>query len=369
MSKVMIVGLGDVGRHMLEFLARDPKCPDLIVGDIQEEKELVVNNALIGAAVKRLYPTIKFEKIDLTDIESTTKLIQREKPDVIINCSVLHTWHLIRKLPQDLYAKISSASLGAWLPCQVGLAYKLMQAVKKSGTDANVINTSLSCLVNPVLAKAGLAPTIGIGNVELIQPSVRLMVSKKLNVPIDLVKVYLVAHHVWWVYPREAGYKKSPYFIKVMVNDVDVTNKFDTDQLMWDSIKLYPRGIEFTTVSASSAIENMYALLGDQKIFRHSPAPKGLPGGYPIMLSKAGAELALPKGITEEAAVKLMEEAQKLDGIERIEEDGTVIVPEYANKIMKEMLGFDHKSFKAEDCFNLALEQISKYKHFASKYI
>ena len=224
-------------------------------------------------------------------------------------------------------------------------------------------------MVNPILAKAGLAPTIGIGNVELIQPCIRLMVSKKLNAPIDLVKVYLVAHHVWWVYPREAGYKKSPYYLKVLVNDKDVTDKFDTDQLMWDAIKLYPSGIEFTTVSASSTIENMYALLGEQKIFRHSPAPNGLPGGYPIILSKAGAELALPEGISKEEAVKLMEEAQKLDGIERIEEDGTVIVPEYANKIMKEMLGFDHPSFKAEDCYDLALEQIAKYKKFAAAYL
>lgn len=369
MSKVLIVGLGDVGHHLLEFLVRDPKCPDIVIGDISDEKELVVNNALIGAAVNRLYPSVKFKKIDLTDVNSTSKLIQEEKPDVIINCAVMHTWHLIRKLPEDIYAKISSATLGAWLPCQVALAYKLMEAIKKSGIKANVINTSLSCMVNPILAKAGLAPTIGIGNVELIQPAVRHMVSRKLQIPIDLVKVYLVAHHVWWVYPREAGYKKSPYYIKIYANDTDVTEKFNTDELMWDAIKLYPPGIEFTTVSASSTIQNMYALLGEQKVFRHSPGPNGLPGGYPISLSKAGAELALPEGITEEEAVKLMQEAQKLDGIERIEDDGTVIVPKYANKIMKEMLGFDHPTFKGEECYDLAVELIAKYKKFASKYI
>ena len=49
--------------------------------------------------------------------------------------------------------------------------------------------------------------------------------------------------------------------------------------------------------------------------------------------------------------------------------DGTVIVPEYANKIMKEMLGFDHPSFKVEDCYDLALEQIAKYKKFAAPYL
>ncbi len=37
--------------------------------------------------------------------------------------------------------------------------------------------------------------TIGIGNVELIEPSVRVNVARNLNVPQDLVKVHLVAHH------------------------------------------------------------------------------------------------------------------------------------------------------------------------------
>ncbi len=104
--------------------------------------------------------------------------------------------------------------------------------------------------------------TIGIGNVELIEPSVRVNVARNLNVPQDLVKVHLVAHHLWWwVYPREAGYQKGPYFLKITVNDKDVTSQFDTDELMWESIKLYAPGTEFTTVSASSTIKNMYALL------------------------------------------------------------------------------------------------------------
>lgn len=368
MSKVMLVGLGEVGTHILEFLVRDPKCPEIVICDVNAEvSEKRVNNALIGAAVFRLYPKVTFEKLNLTDVDATAQLISEVKPDVIINCAVLQTWHVIRQLPKDLYEKISSASLGAWLPCQLGLSYKLMEAVKKSNTKAHVINTSLSCMTNPVLAKAGLAPTIGIGNVELIEPAVRIEVSRRLQVPIDVVKVYLVAHHVWWVYPREAGYKKGPYYLKVCVNDKDVTEKFDTDQLMWDAIKLYPPDTEFTTVSANSTIKNMFALLSPNPIFTHSPAPNGLPGGYPILLSKNGAELALPEGITREEAIKINEDSNKIDGIERIEDDGTVVYADYSHQILKEMLGFDHPTFKAEDSLEVAFELMAKYREFAAK--
>lgn len=368
MSKVMMFGLGEVGTHILEFLVRDPKCPELIVCDVNEEvSQKRINNALIGAAIFKLYPKVTFKKVDLTDVDSTALLVNEEKPDVVINCAVLQTWHVIRQLPEDLYAKLSSASLGAWLPCQLGLSYNLMLAIKKSGVQTNVINTSLSCITNPVLAKAGLAPTIGIGNVELIEPAVRLAVSRDLNVPLDIVKVYLVAHHVWWVYPREAGYKKGPYYVKIVVNDQDVTKQFNTDQLLWDAIKLYPPDTEFTTVSANSTIKNMYALLNPTPIFTHSPAPNGLPGGYPILLSKNGAELALPEGITVEEAIKINEESNKIDGIERIEDDGTVVYAEYSHQILKDMLNFDHKSFKAEDSLEVAFELMAKYREFAAK--
>jgi hypothetical protein len=370
MSKVMLVGLGEVGTHILEFLVRDPQCPGLIVCDFnQEVSEKRVNNALIGAAVHRLYPKVSFERVDLSEEDGTAEIISKHNPDLVINCAVMQTWHVIRKLPNELYEKLSSATLGAWLPCQLALSYKLMKAIEKSGTQPKVINTSLSCLTNPVLAKVGLAPTIGIGNVELIEPSLRVNISRKLNVPMDIIKTYLVAHHLWWVYPREAGYKKGPYFLKVMVNDKDVTNQFDTDELMWESIKLYPPGTEFTTVSASSTIKNMYALLGTTPLFTHSPSPNGLPGGYPILLSSQGAELALPEGITMEEAIKINEDSARLDGIERIESDGTVVFADYSHEILSEMIGFNQKSFRPEESYEVALEMISKYKEFAAEVV
>jgi hypothetical protein len=371
MERVLLVGTGNVGGHILEFLARDPRPLELIIGDINEERARhLANNAAIGAAHHGLHPIFRTRKIDLNYIDQTAQFIEELKPSAVINCAVMHTWHLIRKLPPEVYGRLSAATLGAWLPVQLTLAYKLALAIKEAGVQTHYINTSLSCLTNPVLGRVGLAPTIGIGNVDLIAPAIQTLVANRLSVPRGNITIYLVAHHQHWVYPREAGYKRgAPYYLKVMFAGQDITQSLDTDRLMYDAVKLYPPGIEFTTVSASSTIKNLMALVFDMGIITHSPGPNGLPGGYPVRLSAKGAEVVLPEDITLNEAVQINEEAQRYDGVERIEEDGTVVFADYATSIMKEVLGFDCKRFAPSESEERARELISRYRELERKYL
>jgi hypothetical protein len=371
LERVLMVGVGDVGGHVLEFLARDTRPIDLIVGDVDESRaRLKLNNAVIGAAHHDLHPHFKFKKVDLNNIENTAELIRELNPRVIINCSVMQTWNRIRKLPSEIYSKLSSASLGAWLPVQLTLAYKLALAIKESGVKAHYINTSLSCLTNPVLGKIGLAPTIGIGNVDVIAPAVQTLVANELEIPRCNIRVYLVAHHIHWVYPREAGYREgAPFYLKVMLGDKDISEEFDKGRLMYDAVKLFPPEADFTTVSASSTIKNLMALLYDTGIITHSPGPNGLPGGYPVRLSAKGSEVVLPEGISLEEAITMNEVSQRYDGVERIEQDGTVVFTDYAVSIMKEMLGFDCPRFKPAESEERAREQITRYLELERKYL
>lgn len=52
----------------------------------------------------------------------------------------------------------------------LALAAKRMQAVKMSGIDTHVINSSFPDVVNVSLSKLGMAPTVGIGNASLVVP-------------------------------------------------------------------------------------------------------------------------------------------------------------------------------------------------------
>lgn len=371
MSKVMLLGLGRVGWQVLEYLVQDPKCPELVFCDIQEEGRAMVDNAVIGAGVFDLYPSVKFYQLDVMDIDATADLIREEKPDVIVDMSVVMPMHGFYKLPKEQFDKIYSAKFGAWLPCQVALPYRLSLAIKKSGVKTHLITSGIPDLVNPALAKVGLAPTVGMGNVNLIVAAARVLVSRRMNVPMDCVRIYLVAHHAWVVYPRDDAYQKTPYFLKVMINDRDVTSQFDTDQLLWDAMKLYPPAPStvFYTLSAKSIIKNMYALLSPSPVFTHAPGPKGLMGGYPITISKNGVELALPEGITESEAIKINEDATRIsEGFDRIEEDGTCVWADYAYEAFHELLGWERKSFKVEESYEVALELRERYKKFEAKY-
>jgi len=368
-NKVLLLGIGDIGKQVLNFLVRDHKCPELLAGDFNEDVgRKRVNAAISNAAVMGLYPKVTFEKFDLSDVDRTAEQISKFKPDVVINGTVMQTWHVIRALPNEIYQKLSKATLGAWTPCQVALAYKMMLAIQKSGVKTRVVNTAFSCETNPMLGSVGLAPDIGIGNVELLQPGCRMIAAEKLEVPISMVQVYLVAHHLWWVYRREFGYQEGPFWMKIMLNDKDVTSQFDTKQLLIESDELYNPGPDFTVISASSTIKNMYALMDPVGIFTHSPAPQGLPGGYPVFISERGAEVYLPDGITLEQAIEINEKSQYLDGIAKIEKGGTVHYSDFTAKILKEMLGFDKPIWKVQESYEVAKELMGKYREFATKH-
>ena len=70
-----------------------------------------------------------------------------------------------------------------------------MKAVKLSGIETYVINSSFPDAVNPSLARVGLGPTVGIGNMDLIVPYIRKATSELLNVPMSNVDVEMIAHH------------------------------------------------------------------------------------------------------------------------------------------------------------------------------
>ena len=371
MEKVLVVGVGDVGGHIIEFLSRGDYPLQVFVGDVNEERaRYACNNAVIGAAHHGKHPDFRPMKIDLFDIEGTADIIRNIQPSCVINCTVMHTWHLIRKLPEDIYSRISSACLGAWLPCQLTLSMNLAKAIAASGIQTHYINTSLSCLTNPVLGKIGLAPTIGIGNVDLIAPAVTTYISRQENIPRQSIDLYLVCHHQHWVYPREAGYKPgAPYWMKVLVDGEDITKRLDTDKVMFESVRLYAPGIDFTKVSASSTIKNLYSLVFDLNLRTHSPGPNGLPGGYPVRLSAKGAEVVLPPELPLNDAIRMNEEAGALDGVQKIKEDGTVVFADYTYEIMKEMLGFDCKSFTPDESEIRARELMACYKVVTDKYL
>jgi len=368
-NKILMIGLGSLGGHVLEFLARTHGMNRIIAADVNEDWGICkTNNAILGAINQGFYPSITFRKIDLNNIEGTAGILREEKPDLIFNATTLQSWWVIGLLPQKVYEKLLGAGLGPWLPMHLTLTHKLMRAVKKAGIETHVVSSSFPDAVHPVLEKVSLAPTVGIGNFDLLIPRIKKVVSEKLGAPIRNISVFMIGHHVHDVLIEDFGTTGgAPYFLKILVGDRNVTKKLDPEKIFSEPIPT-PPGNQSDQQVASSAVKNILAILNDTGELTHAPGPNGLPGGYPVRLSAKGAEVVLPEELSLEEAVKINEEAQKFDGIQEIKNDGTVVFTEKSVKIMRKMLNYDCEELRLKESEERATELKALYNSFAERY-
>ena len=362
--EVLIVGLGGVGSWVLELLARSDGISYLVGADFNMEwGRRKVYNVAAGAILQGFYPRLEFASIDLRDVDATAETISRLQPRVIVNCATLQTWWVRKKLlAPDAAERLSQAGAGPWLPTHLALCRKLMLAIQASGWQGHVINSGIADISNAVMGKRGLAPTIGLGNIDLVVSTVKMGVAKQLGVPALNVSVYAVLHHFHSFYFRHHSAGAPPYFLRLMVGDQDVTGEFDIDQLLHQAARDRFLGAELNPMVAASGVKNALALLGDTGLLTHSPGPQGLPGGYPVRLGASGAEIVLPAGLTMEEALAINDEGQRADGVDSIEDDGTVVFTDLAVEIVREVMGYSLAPLKFDDCDERAEELIASFR-------
>ena len=368
-NTVMVFGIGDLGGWVLEFLARRQGVTTIIGCDKREDwGSRKVNSAASGSGAEGYCKTIKFEKCDVFDIGGTIELIRKYEPHLIYTAMTQMSWKVFASAPQDVrdnLKKIASTTL----PMHLTLPYKLMQAVKKSGSTAVCINTSWPDLVNPMLWRSGLKILVGGGNLDNITAEIRRQISVRENVPIRDVKIYLISEHAVNTMGTRTG---VPYFFKVVIGDKDVTSSYDVDSLMSD--RLYaPCPYEWISwimhpQVASSAVKNIMAVLNDTNEFTHSPGPNGLIGGYPIRIGAKGVKIELPEELTLEQAIKINVDDAKYEGVEEIKDDGTLVLTDEACKITKKLLGVGLREYRAADSPDLAKELLQAFQKLGDKY-
>ena len=84
MEKILLIGVGDIGKHILEFADREDLQFEWVVGYIDEKRaQWTCNNAEIGAAHHGKHPKFLPIKIDLFDIEKTNKIW-----GIFVNCTI-----------------------------------------------------------------------------------------------------------------------------------------------------------------------------------------------------------------------------------------------------------------------------------------
>ena len=371
MDTILIIGsAGSVGHDMMYIIASKFSNISVVGADIDEKKGWSeVEESLQLAHNMGNYPDLGFRKINLFEIDETSELLKEIRPSVICNLASLGSWWITRLLPMDVYDQIGP--IGPWLPNHLTLAHKLMQAIKKSGIETSVVNGAFPDLTNVVLSKIGLAPVCGGGNMDLGLSRVKRLVARDLKVPFRSVQIYGVGHHGAYYTAKMNG----PFWVKVLVDGEDVSARYTNDRIremytaaQYGAFSTYKGPLVDQMRTAASFLKHVLAIYHDTgEVHTCVNGPSGLPGGYPTRLSAAGAEVVVPELGLEEA-IRINEAGARIDGIERVKDDGTVVYVEDNVKRMRETLGYECAELKVSESEERARELNAKLKKLYEKY-
>lgn len=359
----MIVGLGELGGRLLEYLVRVPNLGWRIVAAGRDEDAGLrkTNAAIFGASYLGYYPDVAFRRVDLADVEQTATALYRESPAIVVNATTLAAWWIRDLLPDSIRVRLNAvgAGPGLWAAGHLALTYKLMRAVREAGIAPIVVNSAYPDVVNVALARCGLAPTVGIGNIDLLVPAIQHQVASRLDVPMRQVVPYLVAHNFHSSNILLNGTTHGvPFYMKVLVNGSDVTPQVQRESLFTDIQRFssIPPAAGASVVAAGSLSKTVLGLMNDTRERTHAPGPSGLPGGYPVQLSQDEVKVVLPDNITMDEAVRLNEAGQRGEGVERIEDDGTIVLTDLARSVLSDVFDLQIARFRPDQAEAVAQE-------------
>lgn len=373
-EKILIVGTGELGGIVLELLCRIPGNWDIVTADANSDwGRRKTNSAILGASYLGLYPDIEFQEVNLLEVEATAELLRRIDPAIIYNGTTLQSWWVVNELPPEVNAQIyrPRCGLGPWVAMHLALTAKLMQAVKLSGIDTRVINSSFPDATNASLSKVGLAPCVGIGNMDLIIPYLQRSAALALDIPRANIVVEMIGHHFHgYNWCRNGTGYEAPHHLRIYVRGQDLTDQLGDMQAFvagLSEMNMRPAGRHGQYLVAGSSVKTITAIFNDTNLLTHAPGPQGLEGGYPVRLNRQGAEVVLPRDMNLDQARELMCQAQKYDGVEQIDSNGDIVLTDESYETFKELFGVDCRRVTVADSLNQARELRSKFEEFARR--
>jgi hypothetical protein len=315
---VLLIGLGDLGRRLAERVAACPDVDELVLSGRRAEENQGFAHLLdsCGSAA------VRFVELDASHPEVVAQVITRVRPDLVLHCAcLLSPWHLIRR--QDaVAATLSRAGFAVQLPAQLPLLMNVMAGVLAAGFAGPVVNCSYPDVTHPVLACQGRAPTLGVGNVGMIEARIRAAARRERPWPEAGVRLVRVLAHHAHVGPAMRLDASATGRCPPRVYMGEEGDRADDLAFTGPAIPAHPN---LNLLTAAVALPVLRALLPDGAAIRTSaPGPLGLPGGYPVTVTAGRVELDLPPGTDLAEAIAFQGEAARFDGVDRIAEDGTV---------------------------------------------
>lgn len=374
-KRIVLIGAGHLGMRTIEALLREPGSHlYTVAGRDGERTRRTVNLLRQCTSALGTVANIEPATIDVSNVDATAETLAQMGPDIIYVSVTMQSWWVTGTLPPELAEPLAPTCVGPWLPMHLTLIYELMQAVRAAGCSATVVNASYPDVTHPVLATAGLAPDIGIGNIAIPLVGLRLHLADQLRVPVTEIHLRGVFHHyVNYVATRNGDPSPAPMHLSGWVGS-PVRDDPGNAPLTFDPATVFAplakglkrlSGPDYQHVTGATAAVVLRGLLDGSDVHTHAPGPLGLPGGYPVRLLDSHVHLDLPDGVSLSDAVAINNQGGRYDGIETIAADGTVVFRRENLEPMSRHLGYDCTELRLRESRAHAEELAERFACYA----
>lgn len=333
-GRILIIGVGNAGLKIADGLARSGKVDALILADISPE-----GGPDIAGMLDSCYDCeVKFIELDGLQQKKVEELLHNEKPDMVVQSASLTSPWAMHGRTDKIAKALSQAGLGVQLPAQLPILSTVMKAIREVDFNGPVANLSFPDVTHTILDRFGLAPTIGLGNVSISHLRVRAAIRKNLKHEKSFADTFplirLIAHHNQVYNVMQAKMPNDPgQCCRVYLGEEGRR----ADELAYQGYPIIP-DIDFNIITAVAALPAILALLPGAEPLRFSvPAPKALPGGYPVVISDGQVELDLPEKVDLQEVVDFHRQLTRNDGVEEVTPEGTVLFTDKAKQAVKEI--------------------------------
>jgi hypothetical protein len=261
----------------------------------------------------------------------------RLRPRVAVNCASLQSPWEGSAEPSAWTRLLADGGFGLGLPLHAALATRLAAAIASSGVPALFVNASYPDAVNPLLRALGLPVFCGIGNVATLAAGLHAA----LGVPDGALQV--LAHHVHLHPPAEpqdelrAWHENRPMS---GIGDLLARQRAASRQAL-------------NAVTGHAAAILLARVVAGEELRANLPGPLGLPGGYPVVISRSRIALDLPADINAADAVAWQMRMAEREGV-TVDEKGTVTFGVRARAALTRYLPGLPEQFAARDLAGLA---------------
>jgi hypothetical protein len=332
MDTLLIISIGELGTHVLEGAARSGLFRRIVVASRSGGKALArINSTLISAGLDGFFPTLEAVELDFNHRSSVAKL-RSINADVIFSAPSLRPWWRTED------PATGALPFAALMSLHLAPMAMLRERMAEADLEGLWIGASFPDVINACLVRSGYGPTCGVGNVQEPIPKIQAGVGAALSVDPRSVEVRLVAQHAfeYYVMREEPSEELPAYLLEVRVGDRDVS---DVGHRVLREPFPFPYDLHFNRVTASACLSALRAFAEPGPSRTHLPGILELSGGYPVTVDGHEIALDLADGWSVEQAVAANDASLPWDGIQAIDDDGTVLFTEATSRALHGLTG------------------------------